>query len=159
MTEPTQSKFGALAQLVGRNLDDIPDLPTFKTPPSGVYKFIIESCKQKDINEKTAIVTEYVIVDTIALNNPEEYEEAELVKPGDKFSEAFWFDDPERIETTTSVLKAKYGGFGVHLGTVNLLEILEKMEGLQVQGIIGNRTDKKDKTKIYPQTKDMVIVS
>jgi len=159
MAEPTQSKFGALAQLVGRNLDDIPDLPVFKTPPPGVYTFVIESCKQKDINEKAAIVTEYVIVDTIELNEPDEYEEEERVKAGDKFSEAFWFDDPERVEQTTSVLKAKYGGFGAHLGTTNLLEILEKMEGLQVKGIIQNRVDRKDKTKIYPQTRDMVVVA
>ena len=157
MSEGQAGKFGALATIVGKSLDDIPDLPVFKTPPPGVYIWIIESCKEKKINEKTAIVAEYVIVDTVELNNPEEYEDAEKMQPGEKFSEAFWFDDPEKIDTTLGVLKLKFGGLGPHFGTTNLLEILDKMEGLQVKGIVGNRVDRKDATKVYPSTKDIVV--
>jgi hypothetical protein len=154
--EATSAGLGALKTLLARNLDDIPDLPSYKTPPPGVYKWLIESCKQKEINQKTAVVVENVIIDTVELNDPEGTNAEHMVEPGDKFSEAFWFDDPERIDTTISVLKGKFGGLAEACGTTDLSEIMEKMVGMSVQGVIQNRVDSKDKSKVYPQTRDIV---
>ena len=156
MANETQQGLGALKTLLARNLDDIPDLPSYKCPPPGTYKFLIDKVESKEINKKTAIVVEYSIADTVELNNPEEVEEGERVAPGDKFSEAFWFNDPDRIETTISVLKAKFGGLAEACGTTDLSEIMEKMPGMLVQGIISNRVDANDKSKLYAQTRDMV---
>lgn len=148
------SKFGLLAQVVARPLDAIADLPVFTCPPPGTYKLLIEKCEEKEISKKAALVVEYAIVETVELTDKSDAEG--MAKPGDKFSEAFWFNDAEKIEQTLSVLKAKFGGLATLYGTNNLLEILEKMPGTQVQAIITNRADKDDKTKFYPQTRDMV---
>lgn len=155
-----QSKLGALAGVLARDLNDIADLPTYIAPPPGVYKLIIEECEPKEINEKTTIVVAYIVVECSALADPkDEVDAAKLgtIKMGlDKMSEAFFFDKPENIETTLSVLKAKFGGLGEALGTTNLLEIMSKMKGMQIQAQITNRVDKNDKSKIYASTKNIV---
>lgn len=147
-------KFGALATVLARNLETIEDLPQYLAPPPGVYELLIESVKQEEINDKTALVVEYTVAKTIELNDAEGDAE-HIVPEGSKFSEAFWFNDPERIEKTIQVLKAKYGGLAEACGTNDLMGILEKMEGMLVQCIITNRVDKNDKSKIYASTRDV----
>jgi len=149
------SGFGALAQVLERSLDEIADLPVYAAPPPGVYKLIIGTPEQKDINGKTAIQVEYTVAETIQLNDEGDLERA--AKAGDKFSEAFWFNDAEKIEQTLSVLKAKFGGLGVPFGTNNLREIMEKMGGSLVQCVITNRADKNDKSKVYASVRDVVL--
>lgn len=156
-----QKGLGALATVLTRDLTEIEDLPVYKTPWRGVYKFLIESANQKEINKKTALVVEYVITDIVEISDAEEMAKhpEQIVEPGDKFSEAFWFGDAEKVEQTLSVLKAKYGPLGPDLGTTNLLEIMQQMIGKTVQGIIQNRIDKEDKTKVYPSTKDLKLAA
>ena len=155
MSEATTGKFGVLATLLAANLDDIPDLPVYKAPPPGIYLIVIKSVAEKLINEKTAMEIQYTVADIVELTEPNTPEE-EKVLPGGEFSEAFWFNKPESVEKTLSVLKAKFGGLAEILGTTNLLEILEKMEGMQVKCVITNRADKNDKTKIYAAVRDVV---
>lgn len=155
MSDGNQGKFGLLAGMLSMSLDDIPDLPSYKAPPPGVYKLIIKEIAEKDINGKTALEVKYVVSDIIELSEADTPEE-DKVAPGGEFSEAFWFNDPEKITMTLSVLKSKFGGLAEACGTVDLLEILTKAEGMQVQAIVTNRTDKNDKTKVYASTRDMV---
>ncbi len=156
-----QKGLGGLGAVLARDLSEIEDLPVYKTPWTGVYKFLIESVNLNEINKKTALVVDYVIADIVSITNPEELKNhpEQQVEPGDKFSEAFWFADAEKVEQTLSVLKAKYGPLGPTLGTTNLFEIMEKMVGLTVQGIITNRLDKDDKTKVYPSTRDLALAT
>jgi hypothetical protein len=154
-------KLGALASVVARDLDDIPDLPDYKCPHPGVYKLLIKTVGQKEINKKTALVVEYVVVDVLELNEVADPDDPNVV-PGNMFSEAFWFDDAERIETTLGALKKKYSGLAEACGTKNLLEIMNKMEGMQVKSIVGARVDKDGKkddqgrVKVYASTSGMV---
>lgn len=153
-----QAKFGALGTVLAKNLNEIEDLPDYIAPPPGVYKLMILSCGQKVINEKTAIVVEYVILENKGLNNAQEdaAEAASVKYTKDRISEAFYFDKPERIDTVISVLKKKFGGLSSVLGTTNLLEILEKMQNLTVEATLGRRQDEKDTTKFHPYTRNIV---
>lgn len=152
------SKLGALGAALARDISQIEDLPEYVVPPPGVYKLKIENVQQKDINDKTCMVVEYIVLGNISLGDPADAEELAAIKPGSKFGETFWFDKADKIELTLSVLKAKYGGLGQSLGTTNLLEIVTKMEGMQVQAQVKNRVDKDDKTKFYASTKNMIPV-
>jgi len=154
------NKLGALAGVVARDLDDIPDLPDFKAPHPGVYKLLISLVEQREINKKTALVVEYDVVDVIQLNEAEDPNDPNVV-PGNKFSEAFWFNDADKIENTTSILKKKYGGLAEAVGSKNLLTIMTKMEGMTVKAIISNRPDEKKvdyhgKPRIYATTHEIV---
>lgn len=152
------SKFGALSAVMARNLDSVEDLPDYVTPPEGTYKLLVQKVGPEEINDKTALKVEYCIIETIALADPEGDKE-HVCTPGNLFSEAFWFNDPEKVEKTLSVLKAKFGGLAEACGTTNLLGIMNKMEGMQVQAIITNRVVKDKETKkskIYASTRDLI---
>jgi hypothetical protein len=151
-----QSKFGALGAALQRDMSEIADLPEFVAPPAGIYKLQIEAVEQKEINEKTCITVTYLILGNIALSDPADAEELAAIKDGSKMGETFWFDKADKLETTLSVLKAKYGGLGQALGTTNLLEIMTKMEGMTIQAQVKQRVDKEDKSKFYANTKNIV---
>ncbi|SRR6266404_2846934 len=156
-----QSKFGALGVVLAKNLNEIEDLPDYVAPPPGVYKLLILDCGQKTLNEKTAIVVNYVVLENKSLNDAEgDKEEASKLKYGkDRISEAFYFNDADRIETVLGVLKKKYGPLGPTLGTTNLLEILDNMPNMTVEAVLGRRADDNDSTKFYPYTKAGTIVA
>lgn len=161
--EANQTKFGALGTVLAKDLSQIEDLPNYIAPPPGVYKMLIQECKQDIINEKTVIKVDYLFLEVTALNDAKADEE-ELtgmkVQWGkDKMSENFYFDKPEKLETTLGVLKKKYGGLGTALNTTNLMEILEKMPNMTVSAQIGRRADENDKTKFYPYTRTIVAAA
>lgn len=148
---------GALGPLLARDISEIADLPSFKTPPPGVYKFIIESVGQKAVGKenKPTINVVYVITDIVEQSETD-IPEHEQVKPGDKFGDTFWFDDPLKLDDTLSYMKARFGGLAEAVGSTDLFTIVNGMQGMQVKAIIGNRMDKTDKTKVYPTIRDMV---
>jgi hypothetical protein len=158
-----QQGFGALSSVLAKNLNEIEDLPNYIAPAPGVYKLMINSCAQKVINDKTVIAVDYTFLEVKSLNdNADEADKAEIEKiqwGKDKMSEVFYFNDPDRIETTLGVLKKKFGPFGPQLGTTNLLEILEKLPNLTVEAQIGRRKDDNDSTKFYPYTRTMMLAA
>lgn len=161
MAKEQQQGFGVLASVLAKNLNEIEDLPNFIAPPPGVYKLMIKSCGQKVISEKTVIAVEYIFLELKTLNDNADEADKEEVKRiqwnKDQMSEAFYFNDPDRIETTLGVLKKKFGPFGPQLGTTNLLEILEKLPNLTIDAQLGRRKDENDSTKFYPYTRTMVL--
>lgn len=163
MTDPAQSKFGALASVLGKDISQIEDLPNYVAPPAGVYKMLIQACGQKVINEKTVIAVDYVFLECKSLNNAEE-DRAELdgmkiAWKKDRMSELFYFNDAEKIENTLSVLKKKFASLGATLGKTNLLEILEGIVGMTIEAQIGRRSDDNDKTRFFPYTRTMVAAA
>lgn len=158
-----ESKFGALSSALAKNLSDIEDLPNFVSPPPGVYKLMIEKCEQDTVNEKTILKVTYKFLELVELSSKaddEEKKEVAAIQWGkDKMSENFYFDKPDKIETTLGALKKKYGGLGAQLGTTNLEEILSKMVGCTVQAQIGRRADENDSTKFYGYTRQLQLAA
>lgn len=159
--EQPQAGFGALASVLARDMADIADLPSYVAPPPGTWKLQIDKVEQKEIKDKTTITVTYVVMECVALADPNaEDHKARLaaIKTGDLMSEAFYFDKADKIETTLSVLKAKYGGLSTLFGTTNLLEIMTKMAEVKpiVQAQVTNRVDDNDKSRFYASTKNMV---
>lgn len=159
--ENPNAGLGALASVLARDINDIADLPSYVAPPPGVYKLQIDKVEQKEIKKKTTLVVEYVILGNLSLSDPTaEDHQARLaaIKEGDRMSEAFYFDKPENIEQTLSVLKAKFGGLSQMLGTTNLLEIMTKLPEVKpvIQAQITNRVDDSDSTRFYASTRNIV---
>lgn len=160
MEQPSNGGFGALASVLARDLSQIADLPQYVSPPPGVWKLQINDVEQKEIKEKTTITVTYVVLGCVALSDPtaeDHLARVAAIKDGSLMSEAFYFDKADKVETTLSVLKDKFGGLATLFGTTNLLEILNKMKEIKpiVQCQITNRVDKEDKTRFYASTKNM----
>jgi hypothetical protein len=161
MEQPQTGGFGALASVLSRDLAEIEDLPSYVAPPPGVWKLQIKDVEQKEIKNKTTITVSYNVLACVALGDPtaeDHLARVAAIKDGDIMSEAFYFDKPDKIETTLSVMKDKFGGLSTVCGTTNLMGILEKMKELKpiVQCQITNRVDDSDKTRFYASTKNMV---
>lgn len=159
--KPVANSFAALATVLGKNLTEIEDLPNYVAPPPGVYKLMINSCGEKTVNEKTAIVVDYTVLELKSLNNGQEDQEeaSKIVYGKDKLSEAFYFNQADRIETVLGVLKKKFGGLGSLFGTTNLLEILQKLPNTTVEAQLTRRQDEHDKSKFYASTKTIVAAA
>lgn len=158
-----QSKFGALAAALSKDLNQIEDLPNYVNPPAGVYKMLIEECKQDVVNEKTVLKVTYKFLELVSLNSKaDDDDKAEVGKiqwGKDKMGENFYFDKADKLETTLGALKKKYGGLGEKLGTTNLMEILEQMVGCTIEAQIGRRADENDSTKFYAYTKQITLAA
>lgn len=151
-------KFTGLASVLAKDISTIEDLPNYIAPPPGTYKLLLNTCGEKTINEKTAIVVDYTFIECKSLNDTEgDKAELEGIKWGkDKMSEAFYFNDADRIDTTLGSLKKKFGGLSNLLGTTNLLEILDKVPGMTFDAQIGRRKDDKDASKFHPYIRLLV---
>jgi hypothetical protein len=152
-------ELGALDSVIAVDIATIPDLPDYKTPPAGAYGLLIEKIEQKEIADKTALQVTYVIDNVIELSDPDTDAEHQVV-PGNKFTEAFFFDKPENIEMTLGALKKKFAGLAEALGTTNLKDILEGAVGLKVNVVITNRVNKKvTPHQLYATVRDMTLAT
>lgn len=150
---------GALESVIARDISEIADLPDFKPPPAGVYALLIEDISTKEIAEKTALQVTYV-VDTIIEQVSTEIDPKDQVIPGNKFSEAFFFDKVENLDMTLGSLKKKFAPLAEHLGTTNLKGILEGAVGLKIMCNIKNRVNKKTSPpSIYASVNDVVLAT
>lgn len=154
------AKFGALGSVLSRDLATIEDLPSYIAPPPGVYKLLVKSCGPKEINNKSAVQIEYMLLECIALNEPENTQhKEELVKvkfSKDLVGETFWFNQPDKLETTLSFMKKQFASLGETLGKTDLLSILDAIPNMTVKATISQRVDENDKTKVYPQIRNLV---
>lgn len=150
---------GALDSVIALDLSQIPDLPDYKSPPAGSYALMIEKVQAKEIADKTALQITYIVDQVLELVDAETPQEEQVI-PGNKFTEAFFFDKPENIELTLGSLKKKFAGLAEAFGTTNLKEILEKAEGMKVLCTITNRVNKKTTPhSIYASVKDVTLAT
>lgn len=152
-------ELGALDSVIARDINDIPDLPDYKTPPAGSYALLIEKIEPKEIGDKTALQITY-IVDTVRELVVPDTDEKDQVIPGNKFTEAFFFDKVENIDMTLGALKKKFAPLSEPFGTTDLKEILEKSVGMKIDCVIHNRVNKKvTPNQIYAQVRDVTLAT
>lgn len=133
----------AMAALLDDNLEDVPDLPEFGTPPKGTYKLKHDGYETKKINDKLATECKFEVLETIELAD----ENGTPPKAGMKFSELVWFhNDPIKAK---GVLKRQLNNVTGELGTTNLAELMAKVKDMEVVAVVGNRRDKEDKERVY----------
>lgn len=126
--------------LMAASLDDLDDLPSFDTPPPGVYICSV-TCEEKEINQKQAIEASYTIVEVVELKDSASTPPV----PGSKFSTLFTLN-PYGI----GKLKQFCVPFGNHFGTKAIGELVrEKIKDVTITAVVGNRKDKEDPDKVY----------
>lgn len=143
--------------LLDKNLDDIADLPEFKTFVPGAHKCKL-TWERKDI-EKTVNGSkqkvphmqanfEYIEV----IEHADAKDNDSPAKAGDKCNTAYDLTN----EFALGALKKATKTLGEHLGTGNLKEIIKGSNGFEVALICKNRADKNDKDRKYLQVEDII---
>lgn len=145
--------------LLDRNLDDIEDLPEFKTFLPGAHKVKI-TWERKDI-EKTVdsqkkkvphmqLNCEYIEL----LEHADSKDDEKASKAGDKCNTAYDLTN----EFAMGALKKATKTLGDHLGIQSLKEIIKATNGFEVVLVCKNRKDKNDATRFYLQVEDLIPV-
>jgi len=145
-----------IESLLDRNLDDIADLPEFKTFPDGIHKVTIQ-WQRKDIEKAVDgqkkkvphMELTMVYIETLELAN--QSDSANLPKPGDKCSTAYDITNEfamGALKKATKTMAEQYEG--------NLLRTIKETNGFEVAVVMKHRKDKQDKDKKYPQVEDLI---
>lgn len=149
---------GILDGILGVELTEIADLPTYEIPPEGVFRFLVKEVTEKTVTlsktqeECPALDFKYEVIEAIELTDPSQME---LVKPGQQFNETYFFRaDKSSLEMTKSALKATFGEVAKAMGETNLMGCIGKLQGMEILGVLKHRKDKQDKEKFYAQVRD-----
>lgn len=135
------------------SIDDIEDLPSFVTPPTGAYTLDIVSVEKKEIGEHPALEFKFTILQVTEMD-PEGLDEGEQPpKEGDQFSLPYMLDNRFGVGTMKELLKP----FKEKLGTSNLGELAKQMPGMKILMVLKRTFDKK-KDKHYSKAKQVAIL-
>lgn len=143
------SDTSTLDSLLDATLDDLADLPEFKTFPNGAHKVVIEF-EKKEVNKHPSIELKMTAVETLELADPAK-------------------DEPLAAGTTGNVLYMLDNEFGqgklkeiikplaAHLGVSKISEVIEQAKGMEVVVVTKVRQNK-DKTQSYTDVSKLEVL-
>jgi|WetSurMetagenome_2_1015567.scaffolds.fasta_scaffold71012_5 hypothetical protein len=141
-----------LASLLDASIDDLADLPPMEAPPTGFYNFNLKLTTNRKINEKEAVIMELEVREVLEVSNPEE---AEQVKVGQKFSEAFILGNEISIGRMKIALKP----IGDALGLGKISDIVAATSaGIMIAATCKRRIDKNDPEKKYASLSNITVI-
>jgi hypothetical protein len=148
MANSKQMSADDLFNLLDKEIDDIKDLPSFKSPFTGMYKLHVKA-EPKPINDKPALVFNFTVRELIELADntiPEE----ERSKAGDKFNVTCVLKDDEGNDSEMGWGKVKEFAkpFQAHFSISNLRAVIQGplTEGVDITALV-KRVLRKKKTK------------
>ena len=133
--------------LLDGSIDDIADLPEFKTFPAGAYNVRIEFA-EKEINAKSAIELKLECISVIELNDST----AEPPAPGDETTQLFQLDNEFGQGKFKNIIKV----LAAACGTKTARETMEAAQGMEVKVLTTIRHNK-DKTQTYTEVAEMSV--
>lgn len=135
--------------LLDATLDDIADLPEFKTYPAGAHR-VLASFDVKEINGKAAIELAFTYLEAIELADAND----KAPNANDACSTMFMMDN----EYGQGNFKKCAAPFAEAMGFATNREIVEGVKGVECIILTSLRADKNDKTKFYLQVKEISVV-
>lgn len=138
--------------LLDKNVSEIEDLPSFEVPPKGTY-ILLCSMGTKKIEDAAYVTAEFEVVSTVEIANPNDPANVPC-KDGTKFGTIFQLGN----EFGEGNMKKFLVPFIEKFSTDNLRELVkDKVQNVLISAQLDHRIDKKDKTKVYPLVKNVVI--
>ena len=141
-----------LDNLLDSTLDDLEDLPSFQPFPVGAHK-VLASFGMKDINGKSAVTLDFVLIETLELSDASVAEE-DFPKAGDTANTMFMLDN----EYGRGNLKKCAMPFGAALELSSIRDIVEGVKDVECILLSGLRKDKNDPDKFYLDVKEIQVV-
>ena len=122
--------------LLDSSIDDLADIPEFKTFPNGIHKVTV-NFKEKEVNKHPCVEFNMSAVETVELSNPAD---SEPLNEGDEGSVLYMLDN----EIGQGKLKKILSVFAQQFGTSSLRETMEAANGCEVLVVSKQRVDKKN---------------
>lgn len=140
------------ASILDATIDDLPDLPGFKVPPTGAYVVLIMSNLEKKVGDHPALEAKFKIVEVLEVSE-QNVPDDQMPLKDDEFATVFMLDN----DTGTGFLKEYLAILAVPLNTKSNREIMEKSKGMALQ-IAAKRTYDKEKDRHYLNIKKMEVI-
>lgn len=122
--------------LLDSAIDDLADIPEFKTFPNGVHKVTVKFA-EKEVNKHPCVELSMSAVETVELTNPAE---SEPLNPGDEGSVLYMLDNEIGQGKLKKILKV----FADEFGTASLRDTMNAAQGSEVFAVCKGRVDKKN---------------
>lgn len=122
--------------ILDATLDDIADLPAFKTFPAGSHVVVIKF-EEKKVGDNPCVELKMTAKETMELANPSDIAPA----PGDETSVLFLLNNEFGLGKFKEVLKP----LGEHFGTIVPRQIMEAANGAECLATTKVRKGKKDR--------------
>ena len=134
--------------LLDVSLDDLADLPEFADFPAGVHRCTV-SITKKEVNSKPAMEVKLTGIETVELSKPEE---DKPINAGQTSSSLYFLDN----EFGQGAFKKLVAPLAAHLGVGNLRELIEQVEGTEVEAVTSFRKNKKT-DELYFEIKKLIV--
>jgi len=141
-----------VSALLDATLDDLPDLPGFKVPPTGAYALEVAAISEKEIGDHPGIETKFVIREVVEVSE-QGVPEAEMPVAGDECNIVFLLDNDTGVGFFKEFLKP----LGAKLGTTKTREIMTGAKGMLLMVIL-KRTFDKEKDRHYLNLKKVEVM-
>jgi len=139
----------AIDSILDATLDDLADLPAFKSFNAGTHLVTIKWAK-KTVNEKPCLELGLTLVETV--------EQADTTAPpdavGTQSSTLYMLTN----EVSQGKLKQVMAVLAASTGLSKMSEIIGASDGLTVKVVTSLRADKTDPTRVYLDLKSMEVV-
>lgn len=139
-------------QLLDSTLDDLADLPEFKTFPAGAYNGMVKLSVKK-MGDNTGVEFHFTNQEVVELSDPT----AEAPAAGATTSVGFLLNNEYGQGALKKVLESMKAGLNLPEGTSNR-EIIVLCQDINCMAVFGVRADKNDATKVYQQLKNVTVL-
>ena len=138
-----------LDNLLDMTLDDIDDLPEFKSFPAGAYNLDV-TLESKKVGDHPCVEMSLKLLEVVQLVSPTDTPP----KEGDTSSILFMLDNKFGL----GKLKAAVTPIAVALGVSSIREAAEQCKGMNCIAVLTVRQDKNDADKEYQGVKELQVV-
>ena len=139
----------SMNDLLDATLDDLEDLPEYKSFPAGAYTISV-TLEEKEVNGHQSIEMVMTCVEASELADATETPP----KQGDTSSVLFMMDN----EFGRGKLKAAATPLAAGLGTSTIRELIEQCKDVECVAVLGVRKDKNDASKLYQNIVELQVV-
>lgn len=145
----------ATSSILSATLDDLPDLPGFKVPPTGAYAVSIVSILEKKVGEHPAVEVKFKILEVLEVTETG-IPDAELPLKEDEFSLAYMLDNDTGVGFLKQFLKPL--AEALQTPKAPLTDIMTNAKNMALQLILKRTADKDDEDKKYIKIKKMSVL-
>lgn len=142
------------ASILNATLDDLPDLPGFKVPPTGAYAVSIVSMLEKVIGDHPAVEGKFSIVEVLEVTETG-IPDAELPVKGDEFNVVYMLDNDTGVGFLKEFMKPI--AEALQKPKAQIAELMTDSKGVTLSLVI-KRTYDKEKDRHYLNIKKMEVV-
>lgn len=149
----------SLDDILDKSIDDLKDLPEFKSPHTGIYKLSM-TAQGKMIAEKPAVEFNFLVKECVSLED-DTLEETERSKAGDKFGVAIFLrnEDGTVNEIGEGRMKEMMAPLVKHFGAATVKACIREHLNAPVDVTckVTRKERKKDKGKFDAQISELVV--